>query len=83
MEDDVFHSPTGNSFETRNIDRTSRHSKMSVAYQDRVNPGRKERYLKALGMRNAGKTYREIGEALGVSHTRAAQLVHKAKRMRY
>jgi hypothetical protein len=40
----------------------------------------KERREMAYSLRQEGKTYREIGEVLGVSHGRAAQLVKRVER---
>jgi hypothetical protein len=39
-----------------------------------------ERHTTALAMRAAGLTYREIGERMGISRTRAAQMVDRASR---
>lgn len=38
-----------------------------------------ERQLRALEMRRAGKKLHEIGDALGISTTRARQLIERAK----
>lgn len=40
-----------------------------------------DRYQLALDMRKAGKTYQEIGQALGVGKQRASEIVSKAKRV--
>lgn len=39
-----------------------------------------KRRARALAMRNDGKTYQEIGEALGVSHQRAQAMVKAAQK---
>jgi hypothetical protein len=41
----------------------------------------KDRAMQAFEMRQQGKKFREIGEAMGISPTRAQQLVNKAQRI--
>jgi DNA-directed RNA polymerase specialized sigma subunit len=40
-----------------------------------------ERAMQAFNYRNEGKTFREVGECMEVSASRAQQLVHKAERI--